>query len=227
MEIRIRDTGQVVSDREFIAMNANSSLPGGVLTSSFIEEHGGDAVLEAPAPAITQYQSALRNGVVQDALGNWVYAWIVRDWSAEEISAALDQIRNNQWELIKAKRELLSDTAGYKVSVAGVDKWFHSDPKSKTQQLANKDTARDQLAAGGTMTDSILDEETGQTIAWKTMDGTFVVMTCQLAFDVVRAAKGADFAIFKAAEVHNATMRQVADPSTYDFSGGWPEAYPG
>lgn len=87
MEIRIRETGQVVSEREFRSMHPHTSFPA-TLSPAILADFGADPVLEAPAPTVTQYQSAQRNGVEQDALGNWVYAWTVRNWTAEEIAAA-------------------------------------------------------------------------------------------------------------------------------------------
>lgn len=89
-EVRIRATGEVVTEQAFRAMHPRTSFPR-VLTTEIFSDFGADPVLESPAPAVTQYQSAMRAGVAQDALGNWVQAWTVRDWSAEEIQAAEQQ----------------------------------------------------------------------------------------------------------------------------------------
>jgi CHAD domain-containing protein len=43
-------------------------------------------VLAAPAPAASgEYKSVSRNGVVQDALGNWVEAYVERDMFADYV----------------------------------------------------------------------------------------------------------------------------------------------
>lgn len=110
------------------------------------------------------------------------------------------------WERIKTKRDALSDTGGY--LVAG--KWFHSDNKSKTQQLAL-------FIMGASV----------PPVPWKTMDGSFVTMTQALAAGIFQAAAAQDQAIFSAAETHNAAMLAAADPLAYDFSGGWPATFPG
>ena len=86
MEIRIRETGQVVSENEFRAMHRNVSFPA-VLSAGVLEDFGADAVLAAPAPTVTDTQAAHRDGVTRDALGNWVYAWAVRELTPEEIEA--------------------------------------------------------------------------------------------------------------------------------------------
>ena len=112
------------------------------------------------------------------------------------------------WTAIKAKREDLSESGGYTVTVAGVAKWFHSDAKSKTQQLA--------LVMFGVNV---------PTVGWKTMDGTKVTMSQTLANQIFQAAASQDMAIFDAAEVHRTTLNLSADPATYNFSGGWPAVY--
>ena len=40
-------------------------------------------MLEAPKPTAGAYQTVARNGVEQDAKGNWVTAWAVRDMFAD------------------------------------------------------------------------------------------------------------------------------------------------
>jgi len=130
------------------------------------------------------------------------------------------QNRSTKWDEIKAERDRRK-IGGFKVGAH----WFHSDAESKTQHLANKDTARDQLATGGKLSDMLLDPLTSTTIPWKAMSGDFVVLTCQLAFDIVAAAKASEFATFTTAETHKAAMMACADPSAYDFSSGWPKIF--
>jgi hypothetical protein len=95
--IRIRETGQVVSENEFRAMHPNTSGP----ITALMEQFGADPILQAPMPETTRFQSAVRNGVVQDSLGNWVQAWTVVDWTQEQIDAAIEQ----QWVQVKAERD--------------------------------------------------------------------------------------------------------------------------
>ena len=64
MEIRIRESGQVVLESEFRSLHPNTSFPI-PLTSEIINEFGGDVVLEGPTPTHTRYQSVARDGVEQ------------------------------------------------------------------------------------------------------------------------------------------------------------------
>ena len=112
------------------------------------------------------------------------------------------------WEAIKAHRERLSDLGGYAVTVGGVTKWFHSDLKSKMQQIA--------LFVSGAAV---------PVVPWKTMDGSFVTMSQAWAVEIFSAGAVQEAAIFAAAETHRAAMLAAEVPEAYDFSGGWPAVY--
>lgn len=126
----------------------------------------------------------------------------------EAAATALPLRQASVWERIKARRDALSDKGGYLVTVGGVSKWFHSDAKSKTQQLGL-------LIAGANV----------PAVQWKTMDGTFVTMSQAWAGAIFAAAAAQDIAIFAAAEAHKSAMEAAANPAAYDFSGGWPAVY--
>lgn len=123
------------------------------------------------------------------------------------------------WTAIKAERDRRKE-AGFQVGV----RWVHSDLFSRSQWLGLKDNARDALAAGGGMGDGLRDSEDNP-VVWKMLDGSFVAVTAQLAFDVVAAVTRSDIAVFTAAEVHNATMLLSADPARYDYTSDWPPSY--
>lgn len=106
------------------------------------------------------------------------------------------------WSLIKAERDRRIRTGGFKVG----EVWFHSDPKSRSQQQAL----------------FLLSSNLPDGLQWKTMDGSFVAMTTQLAQMLLAAAMASDIAIFEAAEAHRSAMETSVDPSAYDFSAGWP-----
>lgn len=137
------------------------------------------------------------------------------DWAVNEgrqIAAA--------WAAIRTERDRRKNLG---FMCAG--RWYHSDAESKTQHLGNKDTARDQLAAGDDQAAPLRDPITNQVIVWKTMDGQFVPLTCGLAIDIVAAGKSAEFKVFAAAETHRAQMMASPDPGAYDFTGGWPAVF--
>lgn len=110
-----------------------------------------------------------------------------------------------KWEAIKAERDRRTDQGGYKVGA----KWFHSDQKSRSQQLGLV----------------LLGASIPANLQWKTMDGSFEPMTPTLAQQILAAAAASDQAIFTAAETHKAAMEATSDPSAYDFSGGWPKGF--
>lgn len=115
------------------------------------------------------------------------------------------QAKAAKWEAIKAERDRRTDQGGYKVGT----KWFHSDQKSRSQQLGLV----------------LLGASIPAGLQWKTMDGSFVTMTNTLAQQVLGAAAASDQAIFAAAEAHKAAMEASQDPSAYDFSAGWPKVF--
>lgn len=78
-EYRIKATGEVKSQGQIRKDNPNMSLPR-VWNSNVCEALGIDPVLIAPAPTPSgEYKSVVRDGVTQDANGNWVYAWKEQD----------------------------------------------------------------------------------------------------------------------------------------------------
>jgi hypothetical protein len=132
----------------------------------------------------------------------------------------LSVIRSIKWGAIKVERDRRK-AGGFKVGAL----WFHSDADSRIQHLSLKDRARDLIAARGAMTDDLI--ILGQSVRWKTMDGSFATVTAQLAFDIVAAAGDLDARLFAVAESHRAAMEAAPDPASYDFSAGWPETFGG
>lgn len=118
--------------------------------------------------------------------------------------APLPQVRASAWAAIKAKRDTLK---GGGVHVGG--KWYHSDDSSRIQHLGLV-----MMGAG-----------IPQNLQWKTLDGSFVTMTPALAQQIFVAVAASDVAIFTVAEHHRVAMEANADPSTYDYSAGWPATF--
>lgn len=130
--------------------------------------------------------------------------------SAWPPAPSLAAIRTAAWEEIKAERDRRTEKGGYKVFFDGIDKWFHSDQKSRSQQQDNE-------AEGVNLVP----------VQWKTMDGSFVTMTAELAAQIRVARMVSDRAIFAVAEAHRIAMEESADPAAYDFSTGWPATFIG
>lgn len=122
-----------------------------------------------------------------------------------DTASTLAVAKSQAWECIKFERDRRTDNGGFKVGT----KWFHSDQKSRSQQLGLV----------------LLGANIAAWLQWKTMDGTFVTMTQQLAGQVLAAAAASDQAIFAAAETHKTAMEASQDPAAYDFSTGWPKVF--
>lgn len=76
MQIRIRETGDVVSEQGFRALHRNTSMPQ-QLTEELINELGGDVVFEGPqASGGTVYQYSQAAGVEQIG-GKWYTKYIL------------------------------------------------------------------------------------------------------------------------------------------------------
>lgn len=87
MEIRIRATGQVMTESEFRASHPNTSFPP-VLSAELLDGMGADVVFEGPQAQPTRYQTAYRDGVEQ-INGKWYTKWAVADMD-DDAKAALD-----------------------------------------------------------------------------------------------------------------------------------------
>ena len=77
-EYRNRTTGVVMTQGQIRAANPNMSLPR-VWKAATLDALDLDPVLKSPAATVGAYQVSVRDGVVQDANGNWVENYVVRD----------------------------------------------------------------------------------------------------------------------------------------------------
>ena len=81
-EYRNRTTGEVKSQGEWRAANPKMSLPK-VWSQNTLDALDLDAVLLSPAVTTTGYQTSVRDGVEQDAKGNWVEKYVAKDMFAD------------------------------------------------------------------------------------------------------------------------------------------------
>ena len=77
-EYRNRTTGEVKTQGQWRSSNPNMSLPR-VWKAATLDALNLDAVLRSPAATTTAYQTSARDGVEQDANGNWVEKYVARD----------------------------------------------------------------------------------------------------------------------------------------------------
>jgi len=81
-EYRNRTTGVVMTQGQIRAANPNMSLPR-VWKAATLDALDLDPVLKSPAATVGDYQVSVRDGVVQDANGNWVENYVARDMFAD------------------------------------------------------------------------------------------------------------------------------------------------
>jgi hypothetical protein len=117
MELRIRETGQVVTESEFRALHSNTSFPS-QLTAELLNEFGADPILNGAQAQPTRYQTAYRDGV-EEINGQWFTKFSVADIDAEGIAA----VDAKHAELIRADRDTrLADSDWTQVDDSPVDK---------------------------------------------------------------------------------------------------------
>ena len=81
-EYRNRTTGEVKTQGQWRAANPSMSLPR-VWNDSVLDALDLDPVLRSPAATTTAYQTSVRDGVEQNANGDWVERYVARDMFAD------------------------------------------------------------------------------------------------------------------------------------------------
>tara|TARA_R100000963_G_C4627005_1_gene92999 strand:+ start:579 stop:1073 length:495 start_codon:yes stop_codon:yes gene_type:complete len=112
-EYRIRESGEIKSQGEIRAMHTNTSFPK-VWGENVHEAIGIDPVLITPKPESTgAYKHYTRNGVEEDANGNWVQAWIERDMFSDYTDD--EDVTHTKAEQETAYQDGLDATAAHSV----------------------------------------------------------------------------------------------------------------
>ena len=111
-EYRNRTTGAVNTQGEIRRSMPNTSLPR-VWTAAICDSLGIDPVLAAPSPeASGEYKVVSRNGVTQDANGNWVEAYVERDMFADYVDEdGVTVTKASQEEAYTARKDAEAATA--------------------------------------------------------------------------------------------------------------------
>lgn len=117
----------------------------------------------------------------------------------------LAETRDNLIKKIKYKRDFRTQNGGFFVD----GKWFHSDASSRTQHS--------NLA--------LLGSNIPPDISWKTMDGSFVDMTQELASKILSTSISSDNSTYKYAEGLIDDVNKSATPDLIDIESGWPKIY--
>jgi len=154
-EYRVRATGEVKSQGQIRRDNPNMSLPR-VWKAATCDALGIDPVLASPKPApLGDYTTVLRNGVIQDSNGNWVYNWTEREMFSEYTRTDISEDgTETEVTVTKAEQETAYQTkldadAGERVRserdrlIADTDWWASSDLTMTAEQTAYRQALRD------------------------------------------------------------------------------------
>ena len=193
---------QVVALASIRGAHPNMSIPDG----ADLTDIGYRKLINTPQPTDhNKLTQGIRESAPVEIDGSFEQCWEVFALDATAAAENITTAKNAAWERIMTERDRRT-SLGVKVG----SHWFHSDQKSRTQQLG--------LA--------LLGPNIPVGLQWKTMALTsppvFVPMTRQLAQAIVAATAASDTAIFTAAEVHRLVMEASEAPQDYDFSTGWP-----
>lgn len=143
-EYRDRTTGQIKRKDQLKRENPNMSLPK-VWNSSTFDALNVDPILPLPMPTegVGEYQRAYRNGVVQDSLGNWVYAWEIHDMFTDDpqLGTKAEQEAEYQARLDSEAAERNRNERNR--LIAETDWWASSDLTMTAEQTAYRQALRD------------------------------------------------------------------------------------
>lgn len=196
-----------VTERDIRQNNPNVSYP-----SPFNPGEEYAVVFPSPQPLYNPVLEYVQEGApVFTDKGNYEQTWVVvQKYNTEEerneaIASDLASKRAQKWEQIKAERDKRTQNGGY----LAVEKWFHSDTFSRSQQIGL-------VLMGSNIPEGLM---------WKTMDGSFIEMTQAVANAVFVSAGTQDSATFAYAESLKAQVDASSDPLSIDIYSGWPVCF--
>lgn len=128
-EYRNRTTGEVKTQSQWKAAHSNMSLPR-VWTDSVLDALDLDPILRSPPATTTAYQNSVRDGVQQDANGNWVEKYVARDMFADTTE---DGVTTTKAEHEAAYQQRLDD------EVAAANRKKRNDLLAETDYFALTD----------------------------------------------------------------------------------------
>tara|TARA_R100001015_G_C4502889_1_gene76879 strand:- start:103 stop:600 length:498 start_codon:yes stop_codon:yes gene_type:complete len=107
-EYRHRESGVVKTQGEWRKEYSNTSFPA-VWTQDTLDFMKLDAVLPSPPATTSAYQTSVRDGVEQDANGNWVEKYVAKDMFAD---TTVDGKTVTKAEHEKVYQEALDEVTG-------------------------------------------------------------------------------------------------------------------
>jgi hypothetical protein len=143
MELRIRETGQIITEQEFRRIHSNTSFPR-VLSGDILNSFGIDPILEGPQASTTPpYELSVRQGV-EEINGQWFTKYVVGPvfTDNEEKTAAEQEVEykaridEQAAENVRQQRDrLLAETDWVVIKAKETDSTLSTSFKSYRQAL--------------------------------------------------------------------------------------------
>jgi hypothetical protein len=144
-EYRNRTTGVVMTQGQIRAANPNMSLPR-VWKAATLDALDLDAVLAAPQPTPGEYQRVVRDGVVQDANGNWVQnwdiAWMFQDTTEDGVTTTKAE-HEAAYQATLDERTATANRATRDAKLAETDFYALSDVTMSAEMTTYRQALRD------------------------------------------------------------------------------------
>lgn len=161
-EYRIRSTGEVKTQGQIRSMHPNVSLPK-VWNANVNETLGIDPVLASPKPDPSgDYKVVVRNGVEQDANGNWVYAWTENDMFQE--------YTNDEGTVVTVQDQIDAKVAADNAALASTERATRDDLLKATDHYGLSDVTMTEAMTAYRQALRDVPQQAGfpQTITWPT-----------------------------------------------------------
>ena len=144
-EYRNKTTGEVKTQGEWRATKPNTSFPR-VWNSNVLLLLNVDPVFASPAATTSQYQRSVRDGVKQDAKGNWVEKYVAQDMFADTTVDGVTTTKAQHEAAYQATLDATTATSNRNIRnklIAETDFYALSDVTMSSNMTAYRQALRD------------------------------------------------------------------------------------
>jgi len=144
-EYRHTTTGEVKTQGQWRSHYSNVSLPR-VWKAATLAGLNLEAVLRSPAATTTAYQTSARDGVEQDAKGNWIEKYVARDMFADTTEDGVTTTKAEHEAAYQASLDASvaeSNRTKRDALLTETDWWASSDLTMTQAQTAYRQALRD------------------------------------------------------------------------------------
>lgn len=144
-EYRNKTTGEVKTQGEWRATKPNTSFPR-VWNSNVLLLLNVDPIFASPAATTSQYQRSVRDGVKQDAKGNWVEKYVAQDMFADTTVDGVTTTKAQHEAAYQATLDATTATSNRNIRnklIAETDFYALSDVTMSSNMTAYRQALRD------------------------------------------------------------------------------------